>query len=665
MPLGKIHLRPGITVELTPTANEGGWSSSQLIRFFAGQVQKYGGWSRLPAVPALVGQCRGLLGWADLVGTAHLAAGTEQRLYTLTGGQLSDVTPVVQTTNAAPALATTAGSASLTITDATYLPAAGDWVNIVTPVSQGGGVIAGTYQVLITSGGSVYTVTGIAPAVATAASGGAVAIYATTAASATVTVTLPAHGLVAGSAYVIALPTTIAGLVLSGSYSVSAVPTANSFQFVASALASATTSVTMNGGNMQLQYLLPSGAAVNTTLGGWGTGDWGAGDWGLTNAGTTSALVSKARTWSLDHFGQDLIASPDLGPIYHWPPPLAVPAVLLGSAAPPINRVVFCVAQVQIIVACGSSSLGTYYPTLIRWCDAGDFTDWNASATNQAGSYQLSSGSYVTAALAVGLGALIWTDTDLWSMTYQGLPYVFGFNRVAVACEALSKKAPAVVGTMVVWPSSRGFFRYDGGAVAPVECPVWDFFFNNLDTTQQEQVCAAVNTAFNEVAWFFPVAGGGVSYVKWNYLENAWDYGTLTRTAWCDHSPYGNPIATDAQGVLYVHESGADADGSPLVSYAQSGYYDLQDGNELQYVNVVIPDFVASIGSTIELSILATNYPGDTPRSHGPFPVVPGTRRINVSLRGRQVAFRIGSSDLGSFWRMGAVRYASVAAGRR
>jgi hypothetical protein len=664
MPLAKIQLRPGVSLELTPTLNEGGFSAGQLIRFFAGQVQKYGGWTRVPVINALVGICRGLFGWADLVGTAHLALGTEQRLNVLTGGVLSDITPIVHTTNASPTIATTAASTVVTVTDGSYNPAVGDWVNIVTAISRGGIIVVGYYRVVTSPGGS-YTIAVTAPAVSTQASGGVVPVYSTVATSAVVTVVLPAHGLVLGGNYAATVSTVIAGLTIFGNYAVTALVDANTFQITALTLASATTSAGENGGNMQILYLLGSGVATSILLGGWGAGDWGSGDWGLAGVGVVNALVLHTRTWSLDHFGQDLIASPDLGRIYHWSPPVVAPAVVLDASAPIINKVVFSVAQVQIIVACGSEALGVYAPALIRWCDSGDFTAWVATATNQAGSFQLPSGSYITAGLAVGLGALIWTDVGLWSMTYQGLPYVFGFNQIGVGCEALSKKAPASVDSFVIWPSPFGFRRYEGGGVTPMECPVWDYFFNNLDPTQTDQVCSAVNSAFHEISWFFPLLGGGVGYVKWNYLGNVWDYGALTRTAWVDRSPYGGPMATDASGMVYAHETSPDADGMALVSYAQSGYYDLQAGDDMIHVNTIIPDFVASAGTAMQLTILGTDYPGDPPRTYGPYAITPTTRRINVSLRARQVAFRIGSVGLGGFWRLGAVRYSQKATGKR
>lgn len=664
MPLQTIRLRPGVNVELTPTANLGGWSSSQLIRFFAGQLQKLGGWTRLAGQSVAVGVIRSLFSWSDQLGLAHLAIGTDQRLYVMNGGARYDITPIVHTSNIAPAFQTTAGAATVLVLDNGYQPEPGDWINLTVPVTQGGLLLSGLYQVQTIQGGFGYDILAASPATQSVPSGGAVAVVASTSASATITVTLPGHGLSVGASFTLGVTTLVGGIPLSGTYPVAAVLDASRFQIIASALANATASVTVNSGLMQIQYLLASGSSIHLTLDGWGMGDFGLLDYGQSSSPGTGFTIPP-RLWSLDHFGQDLIASPDKGAIYYWAPPDPTPAIVVAAAAPTVNTIVLAVAQAQIIVACGSSVAGTQYPTLIRWCDSGDFTDWVASVSNQAGSYQLPTGSYITAALSTGLGLLIWTDIGLWTMTYQGLPYVFGFNSIGVNCEALARKAVAAVGALVIWPSSRGFFVFEGGTVSTIECPVWDVFFNDLDSSQSDLVFAATNTLYSEVAWYFPTVAGTTRYVKYNYLEKVWDYGSLDRTAWIDHSPFGLPIGADSAGVLYDHESGNDADGGALVCYGQSAYYELREGSDISVVKVLIPDAVASANSQLQLTVLATDYPNATAREYGPYTVLPTTKRVNVSLRGRQIAFRFSSQDLGSAWRIGAMRFAVQPAGTR
>ncbi len=667
MPMQKLILRPGVNVEKTPTLNEGGISTSQLIRFFDGLPQKLGGWTQL--IPkSFVGTCRGMHGWGDLNGNPYLALGTEQKLYVVNGGQLQDITPLRTTTNNPVSISTTAGSTTVTVNDPGNGSLTNDWLNFNTHVSVGGIVLFGQYQISGAAGSSYPITVPVAPT-ATVSDGGAVASLATTSGSGVVTITLDNHGLVASDVWTQVVAVTVGGITISGLYSVDTVPTANTFTITAADVATSTASASENGGDMQIAYDISTGYAVNTPQFGWGIGAYGSGQYGIGSVGQQTAPM---REWSLQHFGQDLIASPTEGGIYYWSPPSQARALVLSSTAPTSCRVVRTVAQAEIVAAFGSESSGTLQPTLVSWTDAGDFTDWTPTATNQAGNYQIPSGSKIVAASGLGLGVLIWTDVDLWSMTYQGLPYVFGFNRVAVACEALSMRCIAPLsGYLVIWLNQRTFFQYNGFMVQPMKCPVWDFMWNQIDFTQLEAVFCAVNTVFNEAAWYFPIdpsLGGSTpaptGYVKYNYLENLWDCGYLDRTAWVDVTPMGNPIGAASTGVLYQHETSPDAAGQPINWSWSTGYIDLAQGEEYPFLDMVIPDFLGDY-TAIQMEITALREPNAPALVHGPYLLTPSTPYVNTRVRGRQVAFSFSGDDLGSFNRLGAIRYRAAAAGRR
>ena len=661
MPFTRITLKPGVDTQKSPTLNRGGYSASQLIRFMEGQPQKIGGWQQLGGVAKFVGTCTGLHGWASLAGVPLLAGGTEQRLFVVVANALADITPIYATNNPAVAFSTTNGSTSVEITDATTSPSMGDWINLIVVVSVGGLVLSGFYLVSNVIDATHYTVTAASAATATVSGGGAVPSFATVNTSSTVTVTLANHGLTTGALFNVAVSTAVGGVTLSGSYAVT-VLTANTFTIQAATAATSSTSGSENGGNTRIEYLIHSGSATSYQLDGYGAGNYGAGDYGLANQ---ASLWVYSRVWSLDHFGQDLIASYRYGPIYYWSPPTPAPAMVVSSTAPTQCMAAFVMSQTEILIAAGAESGGTLYPTLVRWSDSGDFTDWTPSATNQAGSFQIPSGSKVVSGLSIGLAALIWTDVDLWSMTYQGLPFVFDFNRVGVACETLSLRAAVVVsGETVVWPSQRGFYRFDGSSVSPLPCPVWDYLFENMDYSQNEQMFGGSNTLFNEIWWFFPRAGQGMGYVKWNFVENSWDIGSLDRTAWVDHSPMGNPIGADSTGLLQQHETGTDANGSPLAWSFTTGYSDMQDGDEYSFVDMVIPDFVGTYTSA-SLTIYGVDNPNGQPRTYGPFALTPQIPYSRVRVRARQIALEISGDDLGSTIRLGQFRVRTATAGRR
>ena len=666
-----LKLTPGVNLEQSPTLNQVQLAASNLIRFYGGLVQKLGGWAAL-TTQTFIGTCRGLHGWADIVGNAYLAVGTEQRLEVLIGGALDDITPLAATTNPSVAFTTVLNSTSVEIADSSYSPNAGDWLNLLTQVSVGGIVLFGYYLVATVIDSSHFTITAASPATASVTAAGAVPSYTTTNGSAIVTVLLDNHGLATGGIFNAAVSTTVATVVISGLYDVVFVD-ANHFTISAATTANAGTTASENGGDAQINYLIPSGLAVATAETGYGIGDYGAGDYGISETGQVA--IEPLRQWSLDHWGQDLIASPTNGGIYYWAPPTVAPALVLSNTAPLFSTTVFVMPQVQIVVSLGAETGGTQEPLLIRWSDQGDFTDWTPSATNQSGSFSLPTGSKILAGLAVGLGALIWTDVDLWSMTYLGFPLVFGFNRVAPASGIMAQRAAGASGSLVMWLSTRGFYTYTvGGGVSPLECPVWDFLINNIDATQTDQVHCAVNSLYNEMAWHFPIASTSpiystatpYGYVKFNYIENAWDYGISSqyqRTAWVGRSPVGNPVGADIAGLLQQHEIGFDANGAGMMWSWQTGFFN-DDGEDFIFVDLILPDFVldwVNAPPQITLELLGVNYPISLPTTpptvFGPYVVNTATASfVPCRARARQIALAASGSDLGTFNRLGAIR---------
>lgn len=684
MPFRTLKLLPGVDLESSPTLNQVRLAASKLVRFYTGLVQKLGGWAAMSPTP-LIGACRGLEGWSDLIGNVYIAAGTEQRLEVLTGGALYDITPVIRTDNPAVAFSTTNGSADVTLADTAYGPNIGDWINLLTQVSVGGIVLQGYYPVSAVVDGTHYTVDVAAPATATVTNGGAVPVFSTSVGSASVNVLLASHGLSAGQTFTIFVSTTVGGLTLTGDYIVSSVVDSSNFVISAAATATSTATASENGGNARIEYLLPTGYAVNTPISGYGIGDYGSGDYGLAGSGSITGAL---RQWSMDHWGQSLIASPSGGAIYFWTPPTVQPASVVSGTAPIYNTAVFVNPQARIIVALGAETGGVQQPLLVRWCDQDDFTDWTPSTTNQAGSYLLSSGTRLMGGTPVGINALIWTDTDVWIMNYLGFPLVFGFTQLAGSCGLISTRAAGDTAGIVMWLSTRGFYTYQtGGGVDSVECPVWDFIFENIDSSQLDQVHCAVNALFNEMTWFFPIAATSafydptmpLGYVKFNFVEHAWDSGLSVqyqRTAWLEKNPSGNPAGTDLAGLIQQHEVSNDANGEGMAWSWQTGYFSLAEGEEYVFVDLILPDFVlAWTGTTppvINVTVLGADYPigliNGAPVIDGPYTIStaqPGaTLMVPCRLRARQIALQFSGSDLGSFNRIGAIRVRFASDGR-
>lgn len=692
MPHASVSLVDGVNENRTPTLNQFALSVSQLIRYqYDNQnnilAQKLGGWQKFysSTMPAPV---RALTAWEDTDGITHLGYGAENigltgeaQLGVITNGSLQVITPTATTDNVTPAASTTAGSPIVTITDATTPNiSAPDSVYIETHISVGGLILFGLYAAT-SVGSTTYSVVATdvlgnplpAPSTSTTTT---VASFTTSMGSNRVTVTLANHGFSIGSTYPVLVSTTVGGLTLLGNYIVQSVPTANTFTIFAASQASSSATGSINGGNARYLYSYGIGALPPSS--GYGVGAYGAGGYGIgTGSGPIPGTPISATDWTLDYWGEIFLSTPINGtefqPIYQWNPLSGAPIASAISNAPPLNDGFFVAMPQRQIVAWGTTFTGVQDPLLIRWCDVNNFNVWVAQVTNQAGSFRLTRGSRIVGGLQGPQQGLIWTDIDLWSMQYVGPPYVYAFNEIGTGCGLISRKAAAAINGVIYWMGPSQFFTLTQNGVQPLSCPVWDVMFQDLDQTNLNKIRIAVNSRFNEVSWYYPTMSSGgevAAYVKYNYAIGLWDYGLLARSAWIDQSVLGPPIGADPDLLyIYQHETSPDADGQAMLPSLQTGYFVLNEGDEKTFVDQVWPDakwgyYGGTQNATLLLTFYVADYPGDTPRQFGPFTLTQSTQYVTPRFRGRLVSIGLSSNDVGSFWRLGRMRYRFQADGK-
>lgn len=410
------------------------------------------------------------------------------------------------------------------------------------------------------------------------------------------------------------------------------------------------TSASQGVSSSTFTFTVPSALGPQTVAGTIKVNEWGF-------AGTTS--------WSLDNWGEYLVACPYRGSIFYWNTSSGSDHCDIMPNAPLVNEGFFVAMPERQIVAYGSTFTGIQDPLLVRWCDIGNFTSWVGTVTNQAGSYRIPKGSRIVGGLQGPQQGLLWTDLGVWAMQYINLPYVWSFNEIGTGCGLIGQRAASTMSGVVYWMSQSQFFRLSGGGVETIQCPIWDVIFQDLDESNVQNICCAPNSRFGEIAWYYPTTGSGgipTKYVKYNTLIDQWDYGTLTRTAWIDQSVFGPPIAAGGDNHIYQHETSTDADGLPINAYIQTGYFALQDGDVKTFVDQVWPDmkwgyFNGVQSAEVKITFYVADYPGQTPTAHGPYSVTKTSTYFTPRFRGRLVSIRVESNDIGSFWRLGNIRY--------
>lgn len=379
-----------------------------------------------------------------------------------------------------------------------------------------------------------------------------------------------------------------------------------------------------------------------------------------------------ADDWSLDNWGEDLIACPHQGTIYDWQPNTGADHLMVLPNAPIVNEGCFVAMPQRQIIAYGSTFTGIQDPLLIRWCDVGDNNSWIATVVNQAGSYRIARGSTIVGAMQGPQQSLIWTDIGLWTMNYVGPPYVYAFNEIGNGCGMVGRKAAGTLAGVVYWMGQSQFYKMAGGWPEIVPCPIWDTVFQDVSLANRQRIRCAPNSRFGEITWYFPTDDSGgepARYVKYNSLLGQWDFGNLTRTAWIDQSVFGPPIGAGPGGWIYQHETSNDADGQPMSSYFTTGYFALSEADIKVFIDQIWPDMKwgqSEDPQTAEVNITfyATDYPGQPPFVFGPYLMKQSTKFISPRIRGRLISVEISSNDIGSFWRLGNIRYRGAADGK-
>lgn len=640
MPLQKIQFKPGIVRDLTAYTTEGGWFDGNLVRFRLGFPQSVGGWQRF-SNNTYLGIARSLMGWSSVAGQYYIGVGTSLKFYIENGGQYYDVTPIRRTV-------------SLTAWGSTH-PTGGPFT------ATNGSAIINVYDV-----GHGCTVNDFV-----------------TYSGAT------------------SLGDNLTATVLNQEYQVTKVIDGDNYQITA--LVNATSGDTGHGGTVTAKYQIQTGLDDAVTGAGWGAGTWGRGGWGSSIALDSGNTL---RMWSQDTWGEDVIFGVHNGGIYYWQsmngtasqlPPTTNPATRAVTIASLSTDTSCPTSATQILVSDRDRHLIAFGPNnyisssntivttqdsmLIRWSDQEDFATWYPTATNSAGDLRLGTGSQIIRAVETKREILVFTDIALYSMQFIGPPYTYGIQQVSSNTTTIGFNAFAVVEDNVIWMGLNKFYIY-AGSTDELVCSIKNYVFNNLNLAQADKICAAVNSEFNEITWFYPSASAteNDSYVTYNYAEKAWTYGTLCRTAWLDRGVLDNPVAASNDGYLYNHEIGTD-DGSqnPAVaisSYIESSPFDIGEGDHFSFIKRIIPDitFVNSTDSpTASMTLKMQNFPGSnysqTKASSvvqsATVPVEQFTEQAYVRLRGRQATFRLESNKIGTRWVLGSPRLEIQPDGRR
>ena len=714
--LQKVKFAPGFNKQVTSTEGEGQWVNGDNVRFRYGLPEKIGGWAQLGSVD-ITGRNTAIHHFINTSGIKYAVLGTNRILYAYSGGIFYDIHPIKSTTTLTSAFSTTNGSATVTLTFASAHNAnKGDILlldnftaitnsnfnsaNFVDNKFQVTSIPTSTTLTLTmasnesgsgasTSGGirvKHYFPVGVAQEVAS--TGWGLGQWGGTE-SGTFTSTL-ASGINAS----------VTSLTLA---SASSFPTSGTVQ-IGSELITYTgvTSNTLTGltrGAVGTTAAIhSSGAEVKDSSGyaGW-------------NTAVSGDVVTAPGLWSLDNFGNKLVATITGGESFEWDSnPIAANntrATIITNAPTASQFSMVSTPDRHLLFFGTETTIGdktTQDPMFIRFSSQEDINTYTPSSTNTAGTQRLADGSRIVGAIRGRDAIYVWTDTALFIMRFVGPPFTFQFQQVGTNCGLIGKNAAVEVDGTAYWMSDNGFFRYTG-KLESLPCLVEDHVFDDINTIPKQHINVGLNNLFGEIMWFYPNSGSGTvnRMVAYNYLDSSnerpvWTTGTLARTAWQDSAVFGKPHATeynasgttpttskdhvigctDGTSTYFEHETGLNQikEGAitAITASIESGDFDIGqqglqgDGEFMMKIRRVIPDFLAQTGDA-RITLNLKDFPNDTAASSslGPFTVTSGTQKIDTRARARSISLKIDNTSVSQFWKLGTFRIDYQPDGRR
>jgi len=706
MPLTNVQIRPGFNKQVTATGAEGQWTDGDFVRFRYGLPEKIGGWSQITS-KTLVGAVREQLVWADLDGRKYAALGTNRGLFIYYEGAFYDITPL-DTAITGITFDTTNTSATVTVNKVSHGLVAGDlfkFTSVTPPV--GAGFVAADFETntfqVVTAAIDTFTITMSSAATATTSASGA----------ATINPYVKVGPLNQSAGYgwgtsswggATGVVSTLNGALLDDTNGTGGVGTS----ITLSSVTGFPTSGTIKVGAEFISYTGISGNNLtNITRDVAGTRSAHADGssvevytgWG--SASITSSVILDPASWSLDHFGQKLIATIKNGKTFEWNPLGANPTALTTRATvvsgAPTRSVMSIVSERDrhLIVLGTQTTIGGANPQdkmFIRFSDQEDISDYTPTSINTAGTFRLDSGVRIIGAAKAKDYILILTDTSAYVMQFVGPPYTFSIRQVGSNCGLMGQHALKYVNGKVFWMGQAGGFFVFDGTVKSLPCLVEDFVFTDkgdnlgINYNAGELVYAGLNHLYEEINWFYAKSGSTNvdRVVTYNYTENTWTTGTLDRTSWHDSTLYDNPYATQFNGsgtpsfptiqgvtsangatTYYAHEIGnneVDALGNKtaIPAFIESGDFDLAiegDGQMFMSMRRFVPDFKLLTGNA-QVTIRLRDYPSDTAASSplGPFTINSSTDKVDTRARSRFASLRIANTSTDENWRFGTFR---------
>ena len=713
--LQKINIQPGINKQVTATGGEGQWVDGDYVRFRYGSPEKVGGWAQLGDI-TLTGRTTAMHQFVNSDGIKYSALGTNRILYVYSGGAFYDITPIKATTTLTNAFTTTQSDATVTITFAsdhninqydiikldnfTAITnsnfSSGDFDDKVFMVATVPTSTTITVEMGSNESGSGASTSGgirvqhyysIGPAVEESAAGYGLGVWGGTTAGA---VTSTLDGALTNSSTSIVLDDST-GFPSSGTVIIDD----ERIAYTSNTTGTGTLGGLTRGSDNSTAAAHSDAATVTN-----------ASDYTKWGASQTGDIVTAPGIWSLDNFGNKLIATIADGATFEWnsnATGATSTRATIVSGAPTASQFTLVSTPDRHLVCFGTETTigttSTQDDMYVRWSSQESLTTWTPTSTNTAGTQRLADGTRIVGAIRGRDAIYIWTDTALFIMKFVGPPFTFSFQQVGTNCGLIGQNAAVEVDGSAYWMSENGFFRYTG-QLQSLPCLVEDYVYDGLADVPRQHIYAGLNNLFGEVTWFYPGSGATANSrsVTYNYMDSSserpiWTISSLARSTWADSSIFGKPHGTeydssatsdstvgntDGVTTYFEHETGTNqikaGATTAIQASIESGDFDIGqspvpqqgDGEFMMKIRRIIPDFLTQTGDA-RVTLNLKNYPTDAQASSslGPFTSTTTTTKIDTRARARAISLKVDNTGRTQHWKLGTFRLDIQPDGRR
>ena len=602
--LSKLNFIPGFHRESTQYSEEGKWFDGDRVRFREGKPENLRGY-RKHYSEDIIGTSRDLISWISNDTEKYLATGTEQRLNILYNDNNYDVTPITTIVTLTSVMNVQAGSPIVSVSLTNHGVSVGDWIEFTSTSLPG--FSEGTNFAVSGFGGPTYKIT------------------------------------------------SKSGL--------------DNFAFTVNYNADSNLT---DVGVATANYLLATEQTDNIQGLGYGAGVYNAGvsttgERAWNEAAESSNIIFLANQWSMDNWGEDLLAVRRGSQLFYWDADASSSperATIVSTSPTKINSIVVSPND-RHVIALGTNEFGTsiFNPLLIRWSDQEDFTNWQPSISSTSGEIQLVDGTEIVGGIRSRNAIHIWTDRAMYGLNYTGPPFIFNNTLLGNNAGLIGPHAAVALEGVTYWMGINDFFAFNG-RVQKLDCTVRRHIYDSFNMTQGDKVYAGTNSEFHEVIWLYPSTDSlePDRYIIYNTVENHWVFGTGFFNTFEDRVVFDNTItngAVSVNGDNYYWDNEPSGiftgDGNALTSYIESADFDIEDGDQLMFIDRIIPDYTIGSGN-ITFTIDTKQYPSGTTITKGPFTINAGTQKIDMRARGRQASVRVSSTEAGTSWRWGSVR---------